>query len=331
MEKDNHQVQLSSPDQLDQLIKSTPSMEWFALTGLILIAFLVFIWSVFGTVTVKVQGNGILIQPGGVFNIVSFNYGKLSRILVNVGDFVKEGQVVATVSQPNLEFKLKHQKSQLKELYHQRRNLFLLKSKDAISKLKETNTNISKIKSAIKQLEEKIAFSSTIKSSYTGKILEIMADEGTLIRVGDPLINLELISEIGQEHLEAVIYLPPTEGKKVINDMVVNINPSTVQKEQYGVLIGKVTAVSEFPSTFSGMMRILKNETLANSLSSKGAPLEIRAELAKSKSTVSGYEWSSLMGPPIKLNSGTLCKVSIIIKKERPIYYVMPFLKDFLN
>jgi HlyD family secretion protein len=112
--------------------------------------------------------------------------------------------------------------------------------------------------------------------------------------------------------------------------MEVQLAPSVARKERFGVLIGKVRAIETFPSTRQGMMRVLHNEQLVESflMETSGTPIAVRAELAKSSETPSGYRWSSGTGPDLSLSSGTRCEAFVTTRSQRPIALVFPSL-DF--
>jgi HlyD family secretion protein len=104
--------------------------------------------------------------------------------------------------------------------------------------------------------------------------------------------------------------------------MAVQISPSSVHKEEFGVLLGKVVSVGDFPATEQGMLRVLGNTSLVRALSQAGAPVEVRVELIKAQ-TASGYQWSSPQGPPFAVESGTFCTAAIVVAERRPISLVI--------
>jgi HlyD family secretion protein len=55
---------LSSPEQLDQLVKITTPSGWLALVALALLLVMLLAWAVFGTVPSQVSGPAILIETG---------------------------------------------------------------------------------------------------------------------------------------------------------------------------------------------------------------------------------------------------------------------------
>ncbi len=170
--------------------------------------------------------------------------------------------------------------------------------------------------------------SSRVFSPYTGRILEIQQVEGALINAGEPILMLESIDQ--SQYLEAVIFIPFGQGKKVDIGMKAHISPSTVKQEEFGFVLGLVTYVSQFPTTSQGMLHILENEALVQSLAQSGPSIELRVALLPDPNTASGFKWSSSKGPPVTVDSGTLCFSSITVREQAPINMVIPFFKKHL-
>ena len=124
--------------------------------------------------------------------------------------------------------------------------------------------------------------------------------------------------------LEAVIYLSATEGKKIQPGMRVQISPTIIRPEEYGVMLGWVTSVGEFPESQQSMSRVLENDELVQRFSQNGAPIEVRVDLIPDARTVSGYKWSSSVGPDIEIRSGTLATATIIVEERVPIRMIFP-------
>lgn len=88
---------LGSPDALDRRAPLTPPRHMIALGALALLCFAILFWSITGTIPVRVRGMGIVVKPGGIYNIGSPVAGTLSVLLVDEGDTVRAGQVVARI------------------------------------------------------------------------------------------------------------------------------------------------------------------------------------------------------------------------------------------
>ncbi|MFA6012743.1 MAG: NHLP bacteriocin system secretion protein [Desulfobacteraceae bacterium] len=167
---------------------------------------------------------------------------------------------------------------------------------------------------------------SSVMSPYSGQIIELSASSGVLVTTGSPLAKMELVGK-NTKNLEAIIYFPAIQGKKVKRGMKAQLAPSTTRQEEHGFMLGLVTSVSDFPVSSTAMMNVLHNDALVSSLSSGGSPIEVHADLIPDPRTPSGYKWSSGNGPNLMMGSGTMCMGSIVVEQQKPINMVIPLFK----
>jgi HlyD family secretion protein len=104
---------LSSPEQIDQLLQVTTARGWVALLALCVTVAAGLIWSVTSFIHTTVHAEGVISRAHGVNNVVALGTGTVMDIEVEVGDEIREGQVIAHVAQPALEQKLIQAKSEL--------------------------------------------------------------------------------------------------------------------------------------------------------------------------------------------------------------------------
>ncbi len=124
--------------------------------------------------------------------------------------------------------------------------------------------------------------------------------------------------------LEAVIFVSLDDGKKIRPGMDAKIAPSTVKKEEFGLLLGKVTSLAELPSTQKEMLLVLGNDAYVQALAAAGELIEVRVALRVDASTPSGYAWTSAQGPPFSLQSGTLSNGAVVVSEQHPITLLIP-------
>jgi HlyD family secretion protein len=163
-----------------------------------------------------------------------------------------------------------------------------------------------------------------IISPVDGHVTEVKAGAGTVVPSGRPILSIETAGQ----GLELVLYLPPEQGKNVAPGMEVHIEPATVKKEEFGMLVGRVTAISDFPVTAQGMTAVLQNPQLVERFSAQGAPYAARVALTADARTPSGYVWAAGGGPPIKLSSGTTAAAEVTVRTQAPITLVLPMLRQ---
>lgn len=150
-----------------------------------------------------------------------------------------------------------------------------------------------------------------ILSPFAGRVADIEAKVGAFIQPGQPL--LRVTSE--PSALEAYLYLPLDQGKKVRPGMTVRLAPSTVNVDEFGYLQGEVTHVADYNSTHSELLELLGSEELADVMTTgsayQSAPLQVRVRLVEDLKTPSGYRWSSKEGPNFKIRESTLSLIHI--------------------
>ncbi len=197
------------------------------------------------------------------------------------------------------------------------------------------DTTLSMI-SQIKEKEEEIEFlqdqlddQSKIVSPFSGRIVSSNVKKDSIIPAGQTLFEVEIDGK-DVRNLEAVLFVPAIEAKKVEMGMDVQISPSTVNSSEYGVLIGRVTKVNEYPSSAEHISQTLGSE-LARTYSSIRDPIEIRADLIPDSSNNSGYKWSSRVGPPVAIKTGTPSTADVVVKVQKPITLVFPILSRYLG
>lgn len=405
---------LSSPEQLDLLMKVTSTKGWIALAALCGLVFTSILWGIFGNIPTKVSGSCILIRPGGTLEVVAPSNGRVVDISVESGDLVREGQIIARIDRNEASGQIRSVESKLHELRAQEAKLksilalsgreqqqyFLEMQGNLQARIKTGNERVGalemKMQTQEKLLEQglitrqallatrmelagarqeinerqnditqlgmrqidsrkqvdselgnlSIQINETqrglagllrnadqatlVYSPYSGRVLEIRVGDGEIAGAGTPILSIEQTGA-SVDDLEVLLYLSPQEGKKVKPHMSVQVSPSTVKREEYGFMVGKVRTVAEFPSTMQGMVRVLKNEQLVQQLSAQTTPIAVQADLTPSKDTLSGYRWSSPEGPPTRIESGTLCTATVTLHNDRPISLVIPLLRKFLD
>jgi HlyD family secretion protein len=404
---------LSSPEQLDMLMRVITPKAWLALAPLLGLIFLALVWSWFGSIPTKVSGSCILINPTGLADVSSIASGRITSLLVKVGDEVKAGQEVARVAQPEMLDRIEKSRQRLAELQahgrvvhsmssqgevlntqslaqqrvalesrlrvqqemaklaaereetqsklleqglvtrqavvqtKQERAGALLEAENIKNQIKELSlrrlqgekqdrgevanieAQINEAQRELDSLQESGKLNTSITSPFSGRVVDVKVGAGSLVAPGSSLFNVERNGG-ATDQLEAVLFVPAADGKKVVPGMNAEITPSTVKREEFGFMRGKVNFVSDYPATQQSMMLLLQNDALVRDLSGESAPIEIRAKFAPT-GNYSGYEWSSASGAPVKIHSGTLCTGDIVVQRQRPISLVIPIIKKTLG
>jgi HlyD family secretion protein len=145
---------MSSPEQLDQLLRVTTPRAWFALIGLIALVSVTILWGFLGQVTSKVGGQGVLIRSGGVQSVVPTGAGRVLEVQVRVGQHVTRGQVIATLAQPSLEERLRLAKAKLGDAHTQKDELVRVRSSRSRLQLEFLKKQRANLEADIQDLQE---------------------------------------------------------------------------------------------------------------------------------------------------------------------------------
>lgn len=242
-------------------------------------------------------------------------------------------------------------RAKLNGLYAQRRNMQQLvekglrTQKDLLqidAQIADTNAQISQAQSGRDQrdlqlddkrrelirLESQLAAQSELRSPVSGRVAQVQAGVGQPIKPGDSVV----LVEDDRLPLRALVLIPETQAKRVVKGMDVKISPSDVKSEDFGFMLGKIAQISESAASPQELDRILNNQAKTQEYM-KQRPFLAVAELIPDPNpkNASGFRWTSAVGPPKKITSGSLCTYQIIVEQKRPISYVIPMVKKTLG
>jgi HlyD family secretion protein len=391
---------LSSPEQLDQLMKVSSAKSWAALLSVLVLLGMAVAWGFEGSVTTTVPGQGVIVRPGGVLNVVSTGSGIVTAVNAKVGGRIGKNQLIAQLAQPALVERIRavreaideaqlqrsaanqirtgSSRLQLDALNRQRENAKLvgeqvpveaeLLAKGLITRQQtfaakqklvdlggriaalnadlkrfdaeqyaienqpqqadvEMQTRVAGLQRELAGLRKDLELSANVISPYSGEVVELRISPGAAVAEGVPLLSIQ--PDVDQ--LEVLVYVPSVMVKQVRTAMEAQVSPSTVRREEYGYLRAQVTSIADYPATPAALMRNFQNESLVTALTGSGPVTEVHVQLIADPATGSGYKWSSPLGPPVKLSSGTLCSVQIVTRRQRPVTLILPSVKEMLG
>lgn len=306
---------LTSPEQLNQLVRVTRPRSWIALGGLFGLLAALLVWGFLGSLPTRVSGRGVIIHDGGTFEVVAPSGGVVTGLdAFHIGDPIIKGQVLGHIAHPALQQQIIAARAYVDGL--------LAEAPDAAGR---GDVRLARAQDRLHQLELADVLESSLVSERDGVVVEMLVMNGDTVKESQPILSVES----GHTTLHATIYLPPGSKAKLLRPgMEARVSPVTSHSEQHGYLIGKVQAVSKYPATESGMMALLNNAALVRELSPQGPPIAVTVAFEPDPRTRSGFRWSSSAGAALELSSGTLCAGTFILESRRPIGFVFPMLRD---
>lgn len=465
---------LSSPEQLDQMMRVVSPKAWLPLTTIGFLVITAASWSVFGRIPITVSGKAVLIRPRNVVPLQAINEGQILRLNIKPGDTIKKGEIIGRIDQPQIKQQLSQEENKLNQLLDQNKEtsqvekqglelqlqnlvkqredlmsnlaatqkfrpvvrdkslgsiqkrkesleLSLMQARNLTPKLRqrlkirerlfreekaitedlvlqveqqlnENLTKISELQAQLKDLDRQVTEAesqnlqninsiqqintqiqeldvrksqlnqqklekklqkenqareikrniarlrlelnqkSKIISKYDGRIIEVPVNPGQAVSGGTRLASIDIGDP--KAKLMSVMYFADKDGKQVKQGMTVQVTPSTVKRERYGGIIGKVTKITPFPVTNQDMTAVIGNENIANSIaqsisSSGGSTVQMVAEMTANPQNPSGFKWSSSDGPNLKISPGTTAQARVVIGELAPISYIIPIFREW--
>ena len=193
----------------------------------------------------------------------------------------------------------------VQDLYSQIRNLrlremeisgqlreFELQSRGEILEMEARNrTGILDLEARIAELESRLETESRVVSEHDGTVLEVTSTLGQQVTIGQRLGKMEI--EDASSTLMAVAYFPIKDGKKIGADSKIRISPSTVERQRWGSMVGKVTRVSQFPVTVEAAANQVGDQEIAKNLLRGEPRIEVMASLDPDTDAPTGFAWTS--------------------------------------
>lgn len=174
----------------------------------------------------------------------------------------------------------------------------------------------------VEQLRSRLAEQQTIRAQAGGRVVEVKVNGGDVVGAGSAIATLAPVDSAGGQ--VALLYVPAGQGKRIRPGMAAEIQPSTVEREEYGYIRGRVTGVAPLPATAAGMRRVLRNDQLVGQLLTGGAPIEVRVALERDPRNRSGFAWSASKGPAAGVTVGTLVEGRVVVDHVPVIGWLVP-------
>jgi HlyD family secretion protein len=189
----------------------------------------------------------------------------------------------------------------------------------------------------IDRFRERIRNETVVRSTTSGVVSELKVFPGDLVRFDTPLISLLPVDESfatlrpGEAHLVAALLIPAKDGKKIRNGMNVLIDPTSVRRDVFGSIRGKVVSTSNVAASPEQMRHMLRNDDLVRKLTAAGPPFLIRVEMQRDPKAKSGFRWTSSLGPDTQITAGTLLEAKVLTERVSVLGLLVPAVKELLR
>lgn len=103
------------PEPVDEPMVVAGSAAWIQVAALAALIFGALIWSALTDVPLKVKAKGVLLNEKGLVEVASATRGRILEMDVKPGDIVRQGDLLATLDEPELASQLEIRRAQLEE------------------------------------------------------------------------------------------------------------------------------------------------------------------------------------------------------------------------
>jgi NHLM bacteriocin system secretion protein len=141
-------------EELDLMLRVTPSIAWQILMTLVAAVTVALVWSVVSHAPQRAEGTGILLTPLGVADIPAPAEGRVEALKVKPGQRVKAGELVALLSQEDLVARLRQKQFDLEQVREQEDLVRAFHQADAEQRSRMIATQEENLKVRIRVLEE---------------------------------------------------------------------------------------------------------------------------------------------------------------------------------
>jgi len=402
-----------NPEEMNRMLKITRPRYWISLSALGLLTLVAIFWGIFGTIPQKIDGLGEIVSGKGLHGIISLYPGGIEEVKFELGEKVREGDVLLHLLQPQLRHQLVELNAELDVLRLQDSLLVTRDSKDFPNKMRFYNLEEERLKSELKHIQDQISFfelkmqqqqdlwdkglatrenyveaknqlsdahnkhtqteqavktneldqqswsydrqyrqedyrgqiqilkkkisdlqddydrQTIIRSPVDGMIVDKSVTSGDFVNAGARMMVVEDMGNDKNHLLD--LFIPFNSNAVVEPGMKAMIEPFTVNHNLYGWLMGKVVEVNHFVSNTNSIIDELNNPDLVALIQQQGPTYRVKIALIPDSTTKSGFQWSNKKGPPYAINTGTLCRASIVVKQKPPIDYIIPIFKSYFE
>jgi HlyD family secretion protein len=209
-----------------------------------------------------------------------------------------------------------------------------------LSSIQQGLSNVTKaqinLKSALLTQQQQ----SIVTNQINGKVIDVYPRTGNQTNSSNLFYTVlranNNTSESGKEDLKVLGFLDPSDAAIVSIGMPVRVLPSNILPNTVGYISGRVTYMSQLPTTTNQASYLFGDSTDATNMTTNNRSMRIEIALDKDATSATGYKWISGSGPrqtdkTLFPKLGLVASFEIINKNVPPITIAIPALKQFFG
>lgn len=194
-----------------------------------------------------------------------------------------------------------------------------------VEELLEKTRQLNEQKKELAILEAELE-NEKIVSPQEGVIIALLKDVGQLVKLGEPLLTIEVQSQEGAESFVVYSYFPIETGKNIERGTPLEIQFDHLNEREYGSMLGVVGKISPYAVSPERVLDIVYNKELVSRLFQANAVvMEVVGDPLKNPDNPKEYLWNRGIAPRMPITTGSTCRVAAIVEEKLPIYFIFPF------
>ena len=196
----------------------------------------------------------------------------------------------------------------------------------------DLGVQVSNQERQLQALLERKKIEGLVISPYDGLISELLVDLHQPVTRDRRIATIVPSAGVGQPVATApvstaLIFVPATQGKKIVVGMPVQLLPLIYDEQEYGRIEGVVQHISSSAADDDTLLNLFKNQKLVRKLFDEEASYKLEITLTHEAKNPSGLAWSGSRGPDKRMEPGTIVSGWVIYNHPRLIDLLVPALK----
>lgn len=263
-------------------VKAIPVRWLLYIVALVICAASFAIWLFFGTIYESVSLRGIAWPNKSYGDVYSETSGIIAKTTVSVGDKVEAGDILAVI--PNDDVLKKSNRDNEDQVYY--------------------------------EYDQK----SVIRSKTSG-IVTYIIDRNSYVNPGDIVASVMRYDKNGNNDI-ITAFLSDEKSSLIDLGMEAHIMPDYTPHEEYGYIIGYVSAVSDYSVTGERIYNSDK-QLYMSEMDMNENYIEVQITMIRTSGEGSRLKWSKATAEDKTVNLGTRCDVDIILQKYKPYRWLL--------
>jgi biotin carboxyl carrier protein len=162
-----------------------------------------------------------------------------------------------------------------------------------------------------------------VVSPFGGVVVGVAATAGQVVGAGSTVVTVERTDGPAGNRMVALLFVPASTAAEMAPGMRANIAVSSAPSVVFGLLQGKIAAVSQYPLDPASLNNLLGGDPALSGYTSSGPPWLVTVDLTPRAGNPSGFAWTSADGPPESLRSLTSVTATISLGSQTPVSFVL--------